>query len=81
MAVITQQKEIVVPPQIAVPPRTVTPPQGMFYKRIHEATLAIDNELITAEDAQYREMLVKAAYTLMNLEERIQRSGLCSRST
>lgn len=46
---------------------------SMLAKRIHETILTLDSELIIAVDTQYREQLVKAAYSLRNLEELIGR--------
>jgi hypothetical protein len=46
---------------------------SMLAKRIHETILALDSELIIAVDIQYREQLVRAAYSLRNLEELIRR--------
>ncbi len=43
-----------------------------FTNKIHETILAIDSELNTALDGQYRERLVKAVYALRNLEEAVQ---------
>ena len=48
-------------------------PRGRLANKIYEATLAIDSELTLTSDAQYRQLLVKAAYALRNLEEGIQR--------
>ena len=46
---------------------------SMLAKRIHETILALDSELIIAVDTQYREQLVKAAYSLRNVGELIRR--------
>ena len=48
---------------------------SMLAKRIHETILALDSELIIAADTQYREQLVKTAYSLKNLEEVIRRES------
>ena len=48
-------------------------PRGRLANKIYEAILAIDSELTQAPGAQYRQLLVKAAYALRNLEEGIQR--------
>jgi len=45
--------------------------QRRLHDKIHETILAIDNELSVAEDVHHREMLVKSAYSLMNLETRL----------
>jgi hypothetical protein len=46
----------------------ITIPKTSLYNKIYEIILAIDNELGINEDVQYREMLVKAAYSLRNLQ-------------
>ena len=65
MTVVTQHRQIV-----------MARPQGRLHNKIHEATLAIDDELSVAEDRQYREMLVKVAYVLRDFEEGIQKARL-----
>ena len=50
-----------------------TRPERSFHRRIREATMVIDCELGMAKDFQYREKLVKAAYSLRNLEDQIMR--------
>lgn len=47
---------------------------SMLAKRIHETILALDSELAIASDSHYRKQLVKAAYSLMNLEELIRKT-------
>lgn len=48
--------------------------EGWLSNKIHGTIMAIDSELNMAVDWQYRELLVKAAYQLRNLEESIQRA-------
>ena len=48
--------------------------QRKFGNKIRETILAIDSELNTAVGRQHRELLVKAIYTLRNLEDGVQRS-------
>ena len=45
--------------------------QARLGNKIHQTILAIDSELNTAVDGQLRELLVKAAYALRNLEQAI----------
>ena len=42
-----------------------------LYERVHQAVLAIDSELNSAVDEQFRRLLVKTAYSLRSLEESI----------
>lgn len=42
-------------------------------KNIHQTLVALDSELGVASDRRYRQRLVKAAYTLRDLEDWIQR--------
>ena len=51
-------------------------PQRRLGNRICETISEIDSELIVASDAQYRQLLVKAAYALRDLEEWVQKSRL-----
>ena len=51
--------------------------EGWLSNQIHGTIMAIDSELHMAVDRQYRELLVKAAYQLRNLEESIQRASCC----
>ncbi len=53
-------------------------PQGRLGNKIYQTILAIDSELNMASDEQYRQLLVKAAYALRNLEEDIQKRLLPS---
>jgi hypothetical protein len=66
MTVISQQRNI-----------AITRPPRWLHDKIHGTILAIDDELSVAKDAQYREMLVKAAYSLRNLAERAQIQDPC----
>ena len=47
---------------------------SMLAKNIHGTILALDSELVIAMDSEYRKQLVKAAYSLMNLEELIRKT-------
>lgn len=44
-----------------------------LHNRVREAILAIDTELSTARDVEYRQALVKTGYALRNLSLHIQR--------
>ena len=48
-------------------------PNYVLYNKIHETRMAIDAELNTASDEKYRERLVKATYSLSNLEDCIHK--------
>jgi len=52
-------------------------PERRLSNKIHETVLTIDSEMTTAQDTQYRQLLVKAAYALRNLEDWIQRPTYC----
>ena len=56
---------------------TKVKPRGRLGNKIYETILAIDSELNHAVDGQHRQLLVKAAYALRNLEEWIQRPTYC----
>lgn len=55
----------------------IVPVGARLGSKVHETILAIDSELSIASDTPYRNVLIKTAYALRNLEEHIQRSIYC----
>ncbi len=49
--------------------------QTSFARRIRQAKMGIDMELGIAKGAPYREQLVKAAYSLVNLQNQVLRQN------
>ena len=50
-------------------------------EKIHKTVLAIDSELITTTDWQYRNRLVEIAYALRDLEEWMKKDGRAAKSS